>query len=111
MTAMSDCRDVFNQSPRLTSSPSARSTLDRHVLSVGAAQRRARAQEVEAEIETACERAAIGPGLHDTPRDTWTKQKWERYVAEAVNQSRTHGAELQALRRDASHLERLAGVV
>ena len=36
---------------------------------------------------------------------------WDRYVTEAVNQARAHGPELQALWRDAVHLERLAGAV
>ena len=36
---------------------------------------------------------------------------WDRYVTEAVNQARVHGPELQALWRDAAHLERLAGAV
>ncbi len=36
---------------------------------------------------------------------------WDRYVTEAVNQARAHGPELQALWRDATRLERLAGVV
>ena len=36
---------------------------------------------------------------------------WDRYVIKAVNQARAQGRELQALWRDAAHLERLAGAV
>ena len=111
MTAMSDCRGALNETPYLMSSPSGRSILDRHALSVGAAQRRARAQEVEAEMDMACERAAVGSSPPGLQRNGWNRQMWDRYVTEAVNQARAHGPELQALWRDAARLERLAGVV
>jgi len=62
-------------------------------------------------MDMACERAAIGSGLRGASRDAWTRQTWDRYVAEAVNQSRAHGAELQTLWRDAAYLDRLAGAL
>ena len=111
MTAMSNWRGALDEAPHLISLPSGRSILDRHVLSVGAAQRRARAQEVEAEMDMACERAAIGSSPPGLQRDSWNRQMWDRYVTEAVNQARVHGPQLQALWRDAAHLERLAGAV
>ena len=42
---------------------------------------------------------------------TWTRQAWDRYVAEAVNQARVRGDELHALLRDAQRLEHLAAAV
>ena len=111
MTAMSDCRGALAEATHLLSSPLGRSILDRHALSAGAAQRRARAQEIEAEMDMACERAAIGSSPPALQRDSWNRQMWDRYVTEAVNQARAHGPELQALWRDAAHLKRLAGAV
>jgi len=108
MTVMSDCRGAFIETPRLMSSPNSRAVLNRQVLSAGAAWRRAQAQEIETKMDMACERAAIGPTPYGATRDSWNKRAWNRYVAEAVNQSRAHSAELQALWRDAIHLERLA---
>ncbi len=110
MTAMPDCRSAVDKAPNLVSSRPSRPTLDRQVLSGGAAYRRARAQEIEAEMDLACEFAATGPALSSSEgcRETWTRQAWNRYVAEAVNQARNRGAELHALLRDAAHLERLA---
>lgn len=79
------------------------------MLSLAAVQRRARAQEIEAEMDQACERAAVGSTPHRAERSTWNKQEWDRYISEAVQQSRARGAELQALWREATHLDRLAG--
>lgn len=64
-------------------------------------------------MDLACEYAAIGsvPSTHAGNRETWTRQIWDRYVAEAVNQAHARGSELQALLRDAARLERLAGVL
>lgn len=99
MTAMSDCRGASCGRP----------VLDRHRLSLGATQRRARAQEIEAEMDQACERAAVGSTPHRAERSAWSRQVWDRHISEAVQQSRARGAELQALRREAAHLDRLAG--
>lgn len=36
----------------------------------------ARAQEVETDMDMACERAAIGSTPYAATRDTWNKQAW-----------------------------------
>ena len=113
MNVMSDCRSAFNKAPGLLSLPTVRLGLDRHALLLGATRRRARAQEIEAEMDIACERAAAGSNLppHAGSRDAWTRPAWDRYVAEAVNQARARGDELHGLLRDADRLERLAGIL
>ena len=106
------------------SSPAISPMLDRAALATGAAERRARAAAIEADIDHACEAAALRPHLCSSTasrraydrsswerrswdRRSWGGRTWNRYVAEAVRQARTHAAELERLRREAAQLDRL----
>jgi len=91
--------------------------LDRTALATGATERRARAAEIEADIDHACEAAALRPDLcsstakrRDWNRRSWSGRTWDRYVAEAVRQAQVHAAELERLRREAAQLDRLLQV-
>ena len=99
------------------SSPAVHPMLDRAVLATGAAERRARAAATEADIDHACEAAALRPDLcsstatcRDRDRRSWGGRTWNRYVAEAVRQAQAHAAELERLRREAAQLDRLLQV-
>ncbi len=106
------------------SSPATWSVLDRAALASGAAQRRARAAAIEAEIDHACEAAALRPHPcpstttrrdYDRDRRSWDRRRWggrtwDRYVAEAVRQAQVHAAELERLRCEAAQLDRLLQV-
>jgi len=89
-----------------------RSTLNRTALATATAARRARAEDIEADMGHACERAALEPdGCPSLPeRRSWDRQTWDRYVVEAVRQAHAHAVELETLRRGAAQLDRLAGV-
>jgi hypothetical protein len=77
-------------------------------LANGAANRRSRIQDIETDIDRACEREAL---RHRRPvfgkREAWDRQTWRRYVAEAIRQSQLHAPELGRLRREAASFERL----
>ena len=98
--------------------PSSRRGLDSHIsmraldktaISGGVLSRRARIREIEAEIDFVCEAAAVRgrdrTGLQS--REGWDEGTWRRYIAEAVQQARLCSTELDVLRQEASHLERL----
>ena len=85
-------------------------SFDRAAIWSGVTSRRARISEIEADVGFACESAAIGrAGRTETKaREDWDEDTWRRYLAEAVSQARLCSTELNALRQEASHLERLA---
>jgi hypothetical protein len=87
--------------------------LNRSALAAGAASCRLRVQMIEAEIEQACEHAALRGGFrrNNPDRSDWDRRTWKRYLAEAVRQAQCPGADLDALRTRASHLERLMRAV
>jgi hypothetical protein len=87
--------------------------LNRSALVAGAASCRLRVQTIEAEIEQACEHAALRGGLrrNSADRSDWDRRTWQRYLAEAVRQAHCRGTDLDALRTRASHLERLIRAV
>ena len=95
-------------------SPASQPVLDRTALATGAAVRRARAAAIEADIDHACEIAALRPDpcssaakRRDWDRRSWSGRTWNRYVAEAVRQAQAHAIELERLRREAAQLDRL----
>ncbi len=94
---------------RAASSRVTRFGLDQQAIAKGAALRRARAEEIEDQMDFACESAALGShtGLLQPDRSSWDSRAWDRYVAEAVSQARQHGPELECLRREAAQLDRL----
>ena len=108
MTAISSARDLSASERHLSSRYRAR--LERETLAHGAAARRARAHAIEDDIDHACEVAALGSHrcLPAQTRDTWDKRTWARYLAEAVRQAYAHCLELDVLRQEAAHLDRLA---
>ncbi len=83
--------------------------LDRTAISRGVLSRRARIREIEAEIDSRCESAAVGclDRTGAQAREDWDERTWRRYVAEAIQQARLCSTELNVLRQEASHLERL----
>jgi hypothetical protein len=87
----------------------ARFRLDRQAIAKGAALRRARAEEIEDQMDHACETAALGRHTRLLPSDRslWNGKTWDRYIAEAISQARQHGPELECLRREAAQLDRL----
>lgn len=100
-------RRFFDLSSRIS-----RRSLDRSAIWSGVTSRRDRIREIEADIDFACESAAIGRvGRTETKaREDWDEGTWRRYLAEAVHQARLCSTELNALRQEASHLERLARI-
>lgn len=89
-----------------------RSALSRTALVSGAAARRARAAEIEADIDHACELAALRPDTCSSApeRRSWDRRAWNRTIAEAVRQAQAHADELGMLRRQAAQLDRLVRV-
>ena len=87
-------------------------SVDRTAICGGVISRRDRIREIEAEINFACETAAIGCVGHTETqaREDWDAGTWRRYLAEAVHQARLCSIELNTLRQEASHLERLVRV-
>ena len=83
--------------------------LDRQAIARGAALRLARAEEIEDQMDHACESAALGSHTRLPPpdRSLWDSKTWDRYVAEAISQARQRGPELECLRREAAQLDRL----
>lgn len=97
-------------SPRCAaSSQPTRFRLDRQAIAKGVAVRLARAEEIEDQMDHACETAALGSHtrLQLPDRSSWDSKTWDRYVAEAVSQARQHGPELDCLRQGAAQLDRL----
>jgi hypothetical protein len=112
MNAMTYGRSLKMPDLSLCSRPTLQK-LDRGALAAGAASYRVRVQTIEAEIEQACEGAALRGGFHrnGADRSDWDRCTWKRYLAEAVRQAHYRGADLDALRTRASHLERLIRAV
>jgi hypothetical protein len=108
MNTMSSYRDDLDDCNHV-GSRSATSPLDCTALAIGAASRRSYLRTIEAEIDHACERAAIGncAAIRHQDRQRWDRRKWRRYVAEAVQQAYIHASELDALRQEVSQLDRL----
>jgi hypothetical protein len=108
MNTMSSYRDDLDDCNHV-GSRSATSHLDRTALAIGAASRRSYPRTIEAEIDHACERAAIGncAAIRHQDRQRWDRRTWRRYVAEAVQQAYIHASELDALRQEVSQLDRL----
>jgi hypothetical protein len=108
MNTMSSYRDGLDDCNHLGSRSTA-SRLDRAALANGAASRRSRLRAIEAEIDHACERAAIGncASIRHHDRRQWDRRRWRSYIAEAVQQACIHAPELDALRQEVSQLERL----
>lgn len=99
------------------SSPGVQPRLDRTALATAAAERQARAAEIEADIGHACKVAALRPDLcssttkrHDWNRRSSSGRTWDRYVAEAVRQAQARAAELETLHRETAQLDRLLEV-
>ncbi len=92
-----------------SSSRANRFALNRQALAKGAVLRRACAEEIEDQIDHACETAALGNHTRLPPpdRSSWDSKTWGRYVAEAISQARRHGPEVECLRREAAQLDRL----
>ncbi len=112
MNAMSAGMDRVPNQNGVNSTPHPRA-LDRTAISRGLMSRHARIREIEANIDLACESAAVGHGMQRRARrrEEWDDRTWQRYVAEAVHQARLCSPELSALRQQASHLERLVGTL
>jgi hypothetical protein len=108
MNTMSSYRDGLDDCNHL-GSKSTGSRFDRTALANGAASRHSRLRAIEAEIDHACERAAIGncAWIRHQDRQKWDRRRWRRYIAEAVQQAYIHPPELDGLRQEVSQLERL----
>lgn len=89
------------------------SSLDRTALASGVADRRTRLQEIETEMDQACEAAVRRtlPKGGSRTRIAWDRHAWAVYTAEAITQGRCHAAALARLRREIEHLEHLAQCV
>ena len=110
MNAMSAGMDRVSNHNGANSTSDTRA-LDRMAIFRGLMSRHARIREIEANIDLACESAAVGHGMQRRARrrEEWDDRTWQRYVAEAVHQARLCSAELSTLRQQARHLERLVG--
>lgn len=84
--------------------------LDRQVLTLNIACRRARLAELEAEMIAACEAAALGypTRASATPkRGQWDRTTWHRYLATAMRMEAAYGPRIRRLRQEIGQLERL----
>ena len=107
MNAMFTCRGIMDDRDRL-SIRLPFTDVQSAALANSAASRRSRIQEIETDIDRACEREALRHHRRVSQRrEAWDRQTWRRYVAEAVRQTQLHAPELGRLRREAAHLERL----
>jgi len=89
------------------------SKLNRQVLDMCIARRRARLTELEAEMLAACEAAALS--VHQRSgqtfdRERWDRTTWHRYVAAAMRLEATYGPRMRRLRLEIGQLERLVGL-
>ncbi len=109
MNAMFSRGENLDSPRRAAPSPAIQSRLDRQAIATGAATRRARAEQIEDQMDRACESAALGTHtrLPLPDRSNWDSKTWDRYVAEAISQARQRGPELECLRREAAQLDRL----
>ena len=84
--------------------------LDRQVLTLKIARRRARLAELEAGMIAACEAAASGypSRAGATPkRGHWDRTTWHRYLATAMRMEAAYGPRMRRLRQEIGQLERL----
>jgi hypothetical protein len=84
--------------------------LDRRVLTLNIAYRRARLAELEAEMIAACEAAAPGYPFRASGRSNrghWDRTAWDRYLATAMRMEAAYGPRMRRLRQEISQLERL----
>jgi len=84
--------------------------LDRQVLTLKVACRRARLAELEAEMIAVCEAAALGypSRASATPkRGHWDRTTWHRYLATAMRMEAAYGPRMRRLRQEIGQLERL----
>jgi hypothetical protein len=84
--------------------------LNRQVLTLKIACRRARLAELEAEMIAACEAAAQGacPQTRATfERKHWDRTTWHRYLATAMRMEAAYGPRMRRLRQEIGQLERL----
>lgn len=72
--------------------------------------RRMRLADLEAEMVTACEAAALGGRTQKgriSDREGWDRATWQRYLAAAMRLEATYGPPMRRLRREIGQLERL----
>ena len=84
--------------------------LNRQVLTLKIACRRARLAELEAEMIAACEAAALGypsPASATPKRGHWDRTTWHRYLATAMRMEAAYGPRMRRLRQEIGQLERL----
>ena len=84
--------------------------LDRQVLTLKVACRRARLAELEAEMIAACEAAALGypsPASATPKRGHWDRTTWHRYLSTAMRMEAAYGPRMRRLRQEIGQLERL----
>jgi hypothetical protein len=84
--------------------------LDRQVLTLKIASRRARLAELEAEMIAACEAAALGypsPASATPKRGHWDRTTWHRYLSTAMRMEAAYGPRMRRLRQEIGQLERL----
>ena len=101
--------------PRTSTRPAPAKTafphpLDRQVLTLKVACRRARLAELEAEMIAACETAATATrSVTDGPLDCecWDRATWHRYLAAAMRLETVYGPRMRRLRQEIGQLERL----
>jgi len=84
--------------------------MDYDALTRAIALRKDEAQQIQSEIDLACENAAnrhAATHPSGADRSAWTAAAWNRYVAAAVKMERLYGARLRRLYQDIQTLERL----
>ncbi len=84
--------------------------LDRHVLTLKIACRRARLAELEAEMIAACEAAAPGYPSRTSARSKRghrDRTAWHRYLTTAMRMEAAYGPRMRRLRQEIGQLERL----
>jgi hypothetical protein len=84
--------------------------LDRRVLTLNIACRRAWLADLEAEMIAACEAAAPGypsQASATSNRGRWDRTAWHRYLATAMRMEAAYGPRMRRLRQEIGQLERL----
>ena len=87
-----------------------RTILNRQLLDVQIARRRAHLAELETEMIAACEAAALGARSRTkatVERKHWGRSTWHRYLAAAMRLEATYGPRVRRLRQEIGQLERL----
>ena len=76
--------------------------------------RRMQLAELEAEMVTACEAAALGGRPRreaESDREHWDRTTWQRYLAAAMRLEATYGPRMRRLHQEIGQLERLMTVL